>query len=134
ALSAPSRSRRQKAFRVLASSATASINAETSSSGESARPRYASCSSVADFDSHAWAEAGMGSLLSLFRFDGFELDIGHPAVDALDLAHVDALFDVSRGRIDLDRSARAFQLDALHGGDERVAVGLALGLAQCFVD
>src|SRR5580698_11431930 len=65
---------------------------------------------------------------------GLELDVVEFAVDLLDLADVDVLHDVAGFRIDRDRAARAFPLHALHGLDQRIAVGLAAGLLQRRID
>src|SRR5262245_4837572 len=63
-----------------------------------------------------------------------ELHVVELAVNALDLADVDRLHDVARLRIDGDHAARALPAHALHGGDQRVAVGLAAGLLERLVD
>src|SRR5262249_49963022 len=63
-----------------------------------------------------------------------EFRVPQLAVDLLDLANVDRLHDVARVRIDRHHPARAFPFHALHGGDQAVAVGLALGLLQRLVD
>src|SRR5207302_7615550 len=65
---------------------------------------------------------------------GCELDVVEFAVDLLDLADVDVLHDVARFRVDRDRAARAFPLHPLHGSDKGVAVRLAAGLLQRFID
>ena len=62
--------------------------------------------------------------------NGGEFDVVELAVLLLDLADVDVLNDVARLRIDRDRAARALPGHALHGGDQRIAVGLAAGLLQ----
>src|SRR4051812_17200640 len=70
----------------------------------------------------------------LHRLEGREFDVIEFAVDLLDLADVDVLHDVAGFRIDRDRAARAFPLHALHRLDQRIAIGLAAGLLQGFVD
>src|ERR1051325_11113333 len=79
--------------------------------------------------------------LLLRRFDRIlhvlvcrELDVVELAVLLLDLADIDVLDDVAGVRIDRDRTARALPLQALHGGDQLVAVGVAVGLLQRLVD
>jgi hypothetical protein len=56
------------------------------------------------------------------------------AVDLLDLANIDRLDDVTGLRIDRNRPARTFPVQAPGGVDERLAVGLAAGLLQRGVD
>src|SRR5262249_34695213 len=70
----------------------------------------------------------------LHRLEGLELDVVQLAVHLLDLAEVDVLHDVAGVGIDRDDSARALPFHALHGGDELVALGLAVGLLQRLVD
>src|SRR5262245_17357794 len=70
----------------------------------------------------------------LHVLEGGELDIVEFAVLALDLADVDVLHDVSLLRIDRDRSARAFPFQPLHGLDQYVTIGLAVGLLERLVD
>ena len=70
----------------------------------------------------------------LDRLEGRELDVVELAVLLLDLADVDVLHDVARLGIDRDRPARALPGHALHGRDQRVAVGLAAGLLEGLVD
>src|SRR6202158_973421 len=69
----------------------------------------------------------------LDRVEGRELDVVELTVLLLALADIDVLDDVARLRIDRDRTARALPLLALHGGDQLVAVGVAVGLLQCLV-
>src|SRR5262245_12787780 len=66
--------------------------------------------------------------------DGREFDVVEFAAHLIDLADVDVLDDVARLGIDRDRAARALPGHALHGGDELVAVGRAVGLLQRRVD
>src|SRR5205807_5342483 len=66
--------------------------------------------------------------------EGLELDVVKLALHLLDLADVDVLDDVARLRINRDLPARAFPCHALHGVDQAIAVGLALGLLECLVD
>jgi hypothetical protein len=54
--------------------------------------------------------------------------------DLLDLEDVHGLDDVAGFWIDGERTARAFPAHALGGGDQRFAVGVAVGLLQRFVD
>src|SRR6202790_4608768 len=63
-----------------------------------------------------------------------ELDVVEFAVDLLDLADVDVLHDVAGLRVDRDRPPRAFPFHALHGLDQRIAVGVAAGLFQRLID
>jgi hypothetical protein len=63
-----------------------------------------------------------------------ELDVVELSAHPLDLAYVDILHDVARFRIDRDRSARALPLHALHGLDQRLAIGDAVGCFQRLVD
>src|SRR5438270_241951 len=70
----------------------------------------------------------------LDRLEGGEFDVVEFAVDLLYLADEDVLHDVAGFRVDRDRPARALPLHALHRLDQRVAVGLAAGLLQRFVD
>src|SRR6202011_530099 len=78
------------------------------------------------------------SLLGLAAIlDGLErrkLDIVELAVDLLDLADIDVLHDVAGFRIDRDRTARALPLHPLHRLDQRIAVSLAAGLLQRFIN
>src|SRR5215470_15487061 len=69
----------------------------------------------------------------LDRLEGGELDVVELAVLLLDLADVDVLDDVAGVRIDRDRTARALPLRPLHGRDQLVAIGIAIGLLQRFV-
>src|SRR5262245_41531062 len=66
--------------------------------------------------------------------EGRELDVIQLAALPLDLANVDVLHDVARLRIDRDRPARTFPAQTLHGRDQAVAIRLAAGLLQGFVD
>src|SRR2546426_3223381 len=70
----------------------------------------------------------------LHRLEGREFDVVEFAVDLLDLADIDVLYDVAGFGIDRDRAARAFPLHALHRRDQRIAIGLAAGLLQRLVD
>src|SRR5262249_45069805 len=82
------------------------------------------------------APALLGLLLLQWVLDGFEgrkLDVVKLALDLLDLADVDVLDDLARVRINGDRPARAVPFYALHRIDQRVAVGLALGLLERLV-
>src|SRR5262245_2304251 len=63
-----------------------------------------------------------------------ELHIVQLAAGLLDLTHVDVLDDVAGLRIDRDRPARALPLHPLHGTDQRISVGRAIGLLQRFID
>src|ERR1051325_6437179 len=63
-----------------------------------------------------------------------ELDVIELSVTALDPADVDVLDDVARAGIDRNRPARALPRHALHGGEQRVAIGVAAGLLQRGVD
>src|ERR1700730_1855666 len=98
---------------------------------------------VRGHDVERWSSrpAMMSKSTSLLRlacvldgFKGLEFDVVELAVDLLDLADVDVLHDVAGFRVDRDRAARAFPLHPLHGLDQGVAVGLAAGLLQRFID
>src|SRR5437764_15426057 len=84
--------------------------------------------------------AGQGTLLLrglgriLDGLESSELDVVELVADLLDLADVDVLHDVARLRIDRDRAARAFPRHALHGADERIALGRAVGFLERRVD
>src|SRR5579883_3340106 len=56
------------------------------------------------------------------------------AVNLLDLADVDVADDVARRRVDRDRAARAFEGHAFHRGNQLVAVAIAAGFLERFVD
>src|SRR3974377_308861 len=61
-----------------------------------------------------------------------ELYVVEFAIHFLNAANVDILDDVTRVRVDRDRSARTFPGHAFHRVDERVAVGRALCLFTGF--
>src|SRR3954452_25571713 len=79
--------------------------------------------------------------ISFFRFagvldgfEGLEFDVVEFTVNLFDLTDIDILYDVAGLRVDRDRAARAFPLQSFHGFDQRVAVCLAPGLSQRFID
>src|SRR4051794_12101048 len=80
------------------------------------------------------ARGTVGLLLSLhWVFHGIELlefRVVELPVHPLDLADVDRLHDVARLGVDGDLPARAFPGHALHGGQQRIAIGLAAGLLE----
>src|SRR5579871_2062361 len=96
----------------------------------------------AGHDGRVWdARPGMTRAASLLRLaeildvrEGLEFDVVKLAVDLLDLPDIDVLHDVAGFRINRDRTARALPLHALHGLDQLVAVGVAIGLLQRLVD
>src|SRR5580704_10845019 len=76
--------------------------------------------------------ARLGRVLDAVDF--VELDILQRLADLLDMTDINGLHDVARFRIDADRTARALPSHALGRRDQRVAVGLAAGLLQSFID
>src|SRR3954463_5394647 len=79
--------------------------------------------------------------ISFFRFagvldgfEGLEFDVVEFTVNLFDLTDIDILYDIAGLRVDRDRAARAFPLQSFHGFDQRVAVRLAPGLSQRFID
>src|SRR5262245_1141492 len=71
-------------------------------------------------------------ILDLVKFGEFH--VVQFAIQLRNLAHVDVLDDVARIRIDLDRSARTLPFHALHGVDQSVTIGRAIGLLERIID
>src|ERR1700722_19702658 len=70
----------------------------------------------------------------LHRREGLDLDGAGLAADLFDFADIDVLHDVAVARIDRDRASRAFPFHALHGPDDGVGIGIAIGLFQRLVN
>src|ERR1700746_3091168 len=108
--------------------------------GRSARARQQALAGAGN-DEHRAETFSSGRLLLLRglarvldRFDGGELNVVKLAVLLLDFADIDVLHDVARLWIDRDRATRALPAHALHGLDQRVAVGPAAGFLESLVD
>src|SRR5947208_5654955 len=104
-------------------------------------PRLPPCSLAPLLRGEGWGEGQPRARISLLRLagilhrlEGREFDVVEFAVDLLDLADIDVLYDVAGFGIDRDRAARAFPLHALHRRDQRIAIGLAASLLQRLVD
>jgi hypothetical protein len=70
----------------------------------------------------------------LYCLEGCELNGPGLAIQLFDFADIDVLHNVTRARINRDRSARTFPFHAPRGCDYRISVSLAAGLFQRLVD
>src|SRR5215467_9062566 len=94
--------------------------------------RPASTLSRAHSSAGSVLHAGLDRILDVFHLVDFDID--RPIADLVDPADIDRLDDVAGFRVDRDRAAGTLPGHPLGGRDQRLAVRLAAGLFERFIN